>query len=102
MSVEPEEPSRIFMLISSVLVLCFFIGAYLFLDKFVFQEYDKYKEYKIFCEERPDFCYCDFHECSYKSSKTCVGSVCTLSKESQELCDLATRLEDKEMIFKAC
>lgn len=77
---------------------------------FVLEEDVKnYKEYKEFCEERPDFCYCAWFECEYKTSSwtstkiingKLINNSSGISKETKELCDLATKLEDKKMLFK--
>ena len=56
-----------------------------------------YREYKSFCKERPTYCYCSLGNCEFKTSWSSFNG---FSNETKELCDLAIKLEDKEMIFK--
>jgi len=63
-------------------------------------EVEKYKAYKEFCEERPTFCYCSLRNggCEYKTSWSSQEG---LSEDIKALCELANKLEDKEILFKA-
>jgi hypothetical protein len=96
-----DENDGILRLMITIIVL--FVVALFF---WVFTKPDPMKEYANFCDERPDFCYCNKFiitlSCEYKISETCINGICNKSKNSQELCDLATKLDDEEMIFKAC
>ena len=62
------------------------------------KEYKIYKEYKVFCEERPTFCYCSHSGCEFKTS---WSSQTGFSKETIELCNLAKKLNDKVILFRA-
>ena len=77
-----------------VLALLIWFGIYLK------EQYSDYKEYKEFCEERSDFCYCSLFEggCEFKLQWNSQDGP---SKDVLELCELANKLNDKEMIFKA-
>ena len=71
----------------------------------MFNDYNEYKVYKDFCEQRPTFCYCDYFSCEFKTSSSTqytngVLVSDSMSKETLELCDLATKLNDKETLFK--
>jgi len=78
------------------IVLILIAGAFGF--KYVKEEYDKNKVYDKFCEERPNFCYCGWGGCEFKTS---WDSMKGLSEDTKELCELAKSLNDKEIIFKA-
>jgi hypothetical protein len=75
------------------------------------KEYNQYKEYKSFCEDRPNFCYCDLWDggCSFKSKYTSstsstngilTSSTETMSQDTKDLCNLAKQLNDKKTIYK--
>ena len=64
----------------------------------VVKEREQNKAYNAFCEERPCFCYCNYFSCEFKTS---WSSQTGFSNETIELCNLAKKLNDKEMIFKA-
>ena len=90
--------------IGIALVLIFIVVA-LGVYAFVKQDIDSYTEYKNFCKERPAFCYCDWGECEFKtsSSTSYTNGILTddsMSNDTTDLCKLATRLNDKEMLFK--
>jgi len=72
----------------------------------------EYNIYNDFCNERPNFCYCslwdmggcEFKTLSYSSTQMTNGvltnSSSGMSEDTKALCELATKLEDEEMIFK--
>ena len=61
------------------------------------EDIKEYKEYKEFCEEREDFCLCEYGECIFKSQ---WSSSSGLSRDSRDLCKLAKKFEDKRTMFK--
>jgi hypothetical protein len=73
-------------------------------------EYDNYKEYKNFCEDKPNFCYCSLMDgCTFKTQYTTSSSLTngiltssseTMSQDTKELCNLAKKLNDKKTIFE--
>lgn len=65
---------------------------------YIKKEYHEEKQYSKFCEERPNFCYCDYVGCEYKISWSSING---LSEDTKDLCKLAKKLEDKKMLFKA-
>lgn len=69
------------------------------------REIKPYFIFKDFCEARDDFCYCSFGECEFKTSsytKYTNGVLIDsgMSNDTLELCKLAERLEEKEVLFK--
>jgi hypothetical protein len=70
------------------------------------KELHRVNEYKNFCEDKPKFCYCDFMSCEFKGFEyqSCINDNCTeLIKDNNtlQLCEIAKKLNDKEVIFKA-
>lgn len=67
-----------------------------------YKDYQMYKIYTNFCEDKPNFCYCDwfttYRRCEFKSQ---WSSQTGLSNETIQLCELAKSLKDKETLFKA-
>ena len=64
-------------------------------------DYQKYKAYNTFCEERPDFCYCKgVLSCEFRTSSTCINNECNYSQDTIDLCKLAESMADKEVIFR--
>lgn len=80
------------------IVLLVILGVFGY--KILSEEWNDYQEYKQFCHERPNFCYCSLSSggCEYKLS---WNSVDGLSEDTKALCKLAKKLDDKEMEFKA-
>ena len=65
----------------------------------VWEEHQNYLKYKAFCEDKPNFCYCDNGiVCEFKTS---WSSQTRFSNETLALCKLAKELNDKETMFKA-
>lgn len=95
---ESTHGSPIFGIILVLVMLGFGVGIH-FLVSDMINEYQEYKIYKDFCEQRPNFCYCSFDSggCEFKTS---WSSITGLSNDTLELCDLATKLNDKETLFK--
>jgi len=54
------------------------------------------REYRKFCEERPDFCYCGITSCSFRT-KYINGNP---TKETREFCELSEELKNEEMLFQ--
>jgi len=81
------------------------IGLLLFVVDYSKDNFVQYKEYKVFCDNRPNFCYCNWGTCEYKlvNIQKCLNDECTMTDNSdfKALCILAERLEDKKTIFKA-
>jgi len=61
------------------------------------EEREEYQKYKDFCENRPDFCYCSWIQCEFK---TLWSSTDGFSEDTRELCKLAIELKDKKTIFR--
>jgi len=96
--VEQEEQGfPIFGAIAVLILIGMGVGAYYLINSMI-DDYQEYKTYQNFCEERPTFCYCDYLSCEFKTS---WSSVSGLSNDTIALCDLATKLKDKETLFKA-
>lgn len=96
----------LFQWLYTILGIILLVVVLIFLIKFTGSEYVNIKAYQKFCEERPEFCYCNFYQCEYRfeSNKRCINGYCydlESSKNLKELCDLAEYLEDKAMLFKA-
>jgi hypothetical protein len=69
----------------------------------------EYSQYKSFCEERPSFCYCDWAECTFKTSTSIstqyingklIKNQSQMSEDTIALCELAKELNDKKLIFE--
>ena len=72
------------------------------------EEMDKYNKYQDFCEIRPNCCYCELGECSFKtssySSTQITNGILTnsskgMSDDTKNLCELAKQLNDKKVLF---
>ena len=63
----------------------------------VITEAKNFEEYQSFCEQRPNFCYCSYGECEFKTSWSSING---FSQDTKDLCELATKLEDKKILFK--
>jgi hypothetical protein len=93
-----------------LIIIIFLLGYATFIFAIdSYEEYAEYKEYNKFCKERPLFCYCSWGECEFKtrtwtSSQTINGELTEnssgMSKETEEICELANKLNDKKMLFK--
>jgi hypothetical protein len=71
----------------------------LHLGQKLIDEHNQYREYKQFCEERPTFCYCNLlGGCEFKTSWSSLDG---LSEDTKALCELANKLDDKKIIFRA-
>jgi len=58
----------------------------------------EYTAYKDFCEDRTNFCYCSsWNGCEFKTSWSSING---LSEDTKALCELATKLNDKKILFK--
>lgn len=84
----------------TLVCIVFIMGFYLSIE--IVSEYKLFKEYKIFCEDKPDFCYCNSWlglpgSCEFKSQ---WSSQTGLSNETIQLCEIAKSLKDKEVLFK--
>jgi len=79
------------------MIVCLFLvigGIWHFIIK---DEVKEYNEYKSFCKERPNFCYCSWGECEFKTS---WNSIIGLDNNTIALCELANKLNNTKMIFK--
>ena len=97
--VEQEEQGfPIFGTIAVIILIGMGVGAYYLVNSMI-DDYQEYKTYQNFCEDRPTFCYCSFHSmgCEFKTS---WSSQSGFSNETKELCDLAIKIKDKETIFQ--
>jgi hypothetical protein len=69
-----------------------------------YTDYKEYKTYSEFCDNH-DICYCEdaaIGICEFKTSEQCINGICEKSNETKELCNLATKLNDKSLMFRAC
>jgi len=80
------------MVIDLVILVLVIGGIYFFTQG----DINNYKEYKDFCEDKPNFCYCEWFTCTYKTQ---WNSLTGLSENTKELCELATKLNDKKTLF---
>jgi hypothetical protein len=99
-----KEQFKIIDLLITIIVIVivgFMIYGIFLLVKSEIKDYTDYKEYKNFCKDKSDFCYCDMNvvlgKCSFKTQWSSVDG---LSNDTIELCALANRLNDKEIIFE--
>lgn len=91
-----NEPSIVVAIV--FLIILVGLGALAFWSlSIAYYDYKEYKTYKNFCEDKPTFCYCEFDSCGFKTS---WSSETGFSNYTLELCDLATKLNDKETLFK--
>jgi hypothetical protein len=81
----------IIFIIVLLIVVVFFAPA-------VLKEREQQKAYTEFCKERPDFCYCEYFSCEFKTS---WSSVTGFSEDTIALCKLAKSLNDTKTEFKA-
>ena len=94
----------VIMIIAMGLLVIFLIIIY-YLMSSIYHDIKSYKEYEAFCDGKQDLCYCYDWSCEFKtsSSQTCINNNCSniqLSEDTQELCNLAKELNDKEVLFK--
>jgi hypothetical protein len=81
-----------------IIMICFMIYCiYLFVDGEI-KEQKLYNEYQSFCKDKVNFCYCSYGECEFKTQWSSVNG---LSNDTNELCKLANKLDDKKTLFKA-
>lgn len=100
-----KAQSYISVILIVIVLLALFIGGIYFL----FVQVRGYMTYSKFCKNHTDLCYCDlFNGCSFKmvhsSSTSTVNGVQVTSSQSnnvKELCDLARKIKDKQMLFDA-
>lgn len=102
---ETYNPFKEYLSLFLCLIFIILIGVAMY--NLIYEPYSEYKTYKNFCEDKPDFCYCDHFQCEFKTSysQKCVDGNCSnylSSDETKELCKLATQLNDREMMFKSC
>lgn len=104
-----NKKANIYKLLYTTIIIILLFGGIYFFGTIAKQEWIRYNAYKEFCDERPNFCYCSGFECDYKvsswtSTSTLNGEIIEnsegMSKESEELCELAKELNDKKMLFK--
>ena len=97
--------SDIMIFIIGIIGVCI-LGIALY---FSFVTVNRYFTYDEFCKNNTDLCYCDlFNGCSFKlshsSSNSIINGVQVSSSQSnnvKELCDLARKINDKQMLFDA-
>lgn len=98
-------------ILSIIAVLGILVGISMFI-MVALDDVRNYKEYKTFCNKRPNFCYCSFRDggCTFRAqtikSAQYVNGVLTktsssMSNDTLELCKLAKKLDDRETLFKA-
>jgi hypothetical protein len=93
---EEDNFSMMDAIIALIVLTLMLVGIFWLVD-YTSKEVYEYSQYKDFCEQRPSFCYCSWFSCEFKTS---WSSVTGFSNETKELCDLATKLNDKETLFK--
>ena len=81
----------IIFIVVLLVIVCYFLPG-------VLKEREQQKAYTEFCKERPNFCYCDYFSCEFKTS---WSSVTGFSEDTKDLCKLAKSLNDTKTIFKA-
>ena len=88
------------------LVLALFLISSIVLCVYMFHTaYKDYKEYDKFCDMNPMMCYCNLISCEFMTQRTSTfqnGELISedMSNQTKELCKIAGRLEDKELMFK--
>ena len=92
-----KKGELILSFVVSFILIVFLIIVLIMIIPSAVNEYKRNIEYNAFCEERPNFCYCDRISCEYKTSWSSVNG---FSKETTELCNLAKKLNDKKMLFE--
>ena len=87
------------------LVLIMIIIAIFFGFKSFCDDYEEYKVYKDFCEDKPNFCYCKNLECAFNTKKieryengVLVSN--EFSEQTEELCKIALELNDRKVLFE--
>ena len=98
-------------IIQGILVLLIigvlFLGIFYLLGGFT--DLKQYREYKSFCQERQDFCYCEWGECEFMTQTSystnyvngnLINNSSSMSEDTIELCKLAKSLDDKEILFR--
>lgn len=103
---EKKEEISILKFILAIIILIIFISGIMVLSFYLIKDLNKQNIYIKFCKENPSFCYCNVYSCEFKtfSSKTCLNGNCSqLIKDNNtiKLCEIAKKLNDKEMLFKA-
>lgn len=89
-----NKKGMFFQILIFITLIIILVGSILVIQLGV-KDYEDYKEYKKFCEERKDFCYCGKLECSFRTSY--INGIPT--KETKEYCELSKRLENKKALF---
>jgi len=100
-----KSQSYVTILIVGIIIL-FLFGIAIY---YAYTQINGYMTYSKFCKNNTDLCYCDlFNGCSFKlshsSSTSTVNGVQVSSSQSnnvKELCDLARKIKDKQMLFDA-
>jgi hypothetical protein len=91
-------------IVGIALLVLFGMGIY-----YLHTQVNGYITYSKFCKNNTDLCYCDlFNGCSFKLSHSystsTINGVQVSSSQStnvKELCDLARKIKDKQMLFDA-
>jgi hypothetical protein len=100
-----KAQSNITIFIVGIIGLCF-LGIAIYISIVTINNYLTYDE---FCKNNTDLCYCDlFNGCTFRlshsSSTSIINGVQINSSQSnnvKELCDLARKIKDKQMLFDA-
>jgi hypothetical protein len=104
-----NEKGHILSIIIAIIILIIVLVIVVFATKHIIKDMKDYQRYKSFCNERPNFCYCSWEECEFKtmsfSSTGFTNGIQTsnssgMSEDTIELCKLAKELNDKKMEFR--
>jgi hypothetical protein len=106
--VDKCEYSLVWNLIKFFIGVCLFLLGLLgifWLSATISDDLERYSTYKDYCNNRIEVCYCSWGECTFRSmtwtrSENGVQISSGMDNQTKELCDLATKLNDKETLFK--
>jgi len=89
------EITDILLLLAALVIISAVLAGSYFGVSGAIREVENYKEYKSFCENNLDFCYCEYLGCTFRL--TFING--EPDNNTKEYCKIAIKQNDKQGIF---